>query len=118
MIQLPPHLNILLCVEPIDFRKGIDSLVALCKLHLHADPLSGTLFVFKNKSSTSLKLLVYDSQGYWLCLKRFSKGRIHWWPTPSDTSTYTLAAQQLYVLLYNGHPLHADVTSSDWRKFT
>jgi transposase len=76
MIQIVPQLNILLAYEPVDFRKGIDSLVALCKTRLDQDPISGALFVFRNRSGTALKLLVYDGQGYWLCLKRFSKGRL------------------------------------------
>src|SRR5262249_54043927 len=66
MIQIVPQLNILLAYEPVDFRKGIDSLVALCKTRLDQDPISGAIFVFRNRSGTALKLLVYDGQGYWL----------------------------------------------------
>ena len=115
MIQIVPQLKILLAVEPVDFRKGIDSLVALCKGHLNADPFSGALFVFRNRSATSLKLLVYDGQGFWICQKRFSKGRIFWWPSSSTETIQTLAAQQLSVLLYNGHPLEANF-APDWKK--
>src|SRR5215468_6154834 len=104
MIQLVPQLNILLAYEPVDFRKGIDSLVALCKNELDQDPFSGTLFVFRNRSRTSMKLLVYDGQGFWLALKRFSQGRLRWWPQSTDTPLHPLQAQQLAVLLYNGLP--------------
>ena len=78
MIQLVPQLKILLACEPVDFRKGIDSLAALCKGQLDQDPLSGVMFVFRNRSGTALKLLTYDGRGYWLCLRRFSKGTIRW----------------------------------------
>jgi integrase/recombinase XerD len=61
MIQLVPQLNILLAYEPVDFRKGIDSLVALCKTRLDQDPFSGALFVFRNRSGTALKLFYRDS---------------------------------------------------------
>jgi transposase len=115
MIQLVPQLNILLAYEPVDFRKGIDSLVALCKTRLDQDPFSGALFVFRNRSGTALKLLVYDGQGFWLCLKRFSKGRLHWWPQPSDAPLHPLEAQQLSVLLYNGLPEQAGF-AAQWRK--
>jgi transposase len=115
MIQLLPHLRILLAFEPVDFRKGIDSLVALCKNSLDEDPFSGTLFVFRNRSSTSLKLLVYDGQGFWLCLKRFSQGRLRWWPSDSDSPLHPLEAQQLSVLIYNGLPQQADFLQP-WRK--
>lgn len=76
MIQLVPQLRILLACAPVDFRKGLDSLLALCKGPLKQDPFSGTLFVFRNRSGTALKLLVYDGTGYWLCLKRFSQGHL------------------------------------------
>ncbi|MGH9845586.1 MAG: IS66 family insertion sequence element accessory protein TnpB [Blastocatellia bacterium] len=60
MIQLVPQLKILLACQPVDFRKGIDSLAALCKARLDENPFSGALFVFRNRSGTALKLLVYD----------------------------------------------------------
>jgi transposase len=114
MIQLVPQLNILLAYQAVDFRKGIDSLVALCQTRLDQDPFSGTLFVFRNRAGTALKLLVYDGQGFWLCLKRFSQGRLHWWPQPSDTLLHPLEAQQLSVLLYNGLPDQAQFAPA-WR---
>lgn len=114
MIQLVPQLRILLAYQPVDFRKGIDSLVALCKGPLAEDPFSGTLFVFRNRAGTALKLLVYDGQGFWLCLKRFSNGRLHWWPQ-EQTPLHSLEAQQLSVLLYNGLPDQARF-AAPWRK--
>lgn len=115
MIQLVPQLRILLACEPVDFRKGLDSLLALCKGPLAQDPFSGTLFVFRNRAGTALKLLVYDGSGYWLCLKRFSQGRLQWWPQKADTPLHPLAAQQLSVLLYNGLPEQAGF-AAPWRK--
>jgi transposase len=45
---------------------------------LQEQPLSGAVFVFRNRAGTALKLLLYDGQGYWLCLKRLSQGRFTW----------------------------------------
>lgn len=117
MIQLVPQLRILLACEPVDFRKGIDSLAALCKAQLAEDPFSGALFVFRNRTGTALKLLVYDGQGFWLCLRRFSQGRLRWWPQASAAATplHSLEAQQLSVLLYNGLPDKAEFAGA-WRK--
>ena len=53
MIQITPHMRILVAVEPIDFRAGIDGLAANCRKHLQADPFSGTLFVFGNRARTA-----------------------------------------------------------------
>ena len=115
MIQLVPQLRILLACDPVDFRKGLDSLLALCKGPLEQDPFSGTLFVFRNRAGTALKLLVYDGTGCWLCLKRFSQGRLQWWPRAADTPLHPLEAQQLSVLLYNGLPEQVRF-AAPWRK--
>ena len=50
MIQITPHMRILVAVEPIDFRAGIDGLVNNCRKLLQADPFSGALFVFGNRA--------------------------------------------------------------------
>jgi transposase len=66
MLQLTPQSRILLAIEPVDFRKGIDSLAALCRQALAENPRSGALYVFRNRAGTALKILCYDGQGYWL----------------------------------------------------
>jgi transposase len=61
MLQITPQMRILVAVEAVDFRKGIDSLAELCRAKLNADPFSGCLFVFRSRRATSIKVLVYDS---------------------------------------------------------
>jgi len=103
MLQLTPHQTIYLAPLPIDFRKGIDALAHVCHSTLAHDPFSGKVFVFTNKQKTALKILTYDGNGFWLCLKRFSKGRLPWWPEGSSLPTQLLAAH-LYVILSQGSP--------------
>jgi len=115
MIQLTPQLNILLAYKPVDFRKGIDSLIGLCRDQLEAELYDGTLFVFRNRRGTALKVLCFDGVGWWLVIRRFSQGRLQWWPkAQADTLTHPLQAQQLQVLLYNGLPEQASFVSP-WR---
>ncbi len=64
MIQITPQMHILLALEPQDFRKGIDSLAAVCRQALRSDPFSGHVFVFRNKNATAIKILMYDGQGF------------------------------------------------------
>jgi transposase len=109
MIQITPHMRILLAVEPVDFRKGIDGLCALCRKVPDCDPFSGTVFVFCNKSKTSIRLLTYDGQGFWLCHKRLSQGRLRGWPKPGQDFVKTLAAHELQLLLWNADPSEAKV---------
>ena len=84
LIQITPQLRILVAIDAIDGRKGIDSLAQLCREKLDADPFSGCLFIFRSRRGTAVKLLAYDGQGFWLATKRLSKGRFRWWPTGSE----------------------------------
>lgn len=114
MIQITPQMRILLAVEPVDFRKGIDGLVALCRQKLALDPLAGALIVFSSRRRKSLKILLYDGQGFWLCQKRLSQGRFTWWPTVTDQTTARLDVHQIQLLLWNGNPQAAQ-TAPLWR---
>lgn len=113
MLLLTPQQRLLLGVAPIDFRKGINTIVALVANNLFEEPDDGTLFIFTNRAKTAVKILVYDGQGYWLCMKRFSSGKLKWWPKTLN-SVYSISAKELQVLLYQGNPLRADI-KPDWR---
>lgn len=123
MLQITPQQTIFVAVEPVDFRKGIDGLAALCRSQLNNDPFSGALFVFTNRQRTAVKIIVYDGQGYWLCMKRFSQGKLAWWPkastkasnTQSKESSQIILASQLQILLYQGSPQDAKIPE-DWRQ--
>lgn len=103
MLQITPQMRILVAVEPVDGRKGIDSLARLCREKLAEDPFSGCLFLFRNRSGTTLRALCYDGQGYWLAQKRLSQGRFSWWPQSAATAQ-TLEAHQAHLLLAAGDP--------------
>jgi len=104
MMQLAPQMRILLAVQPADFRKGIDGLVRITKEKIKEDPFSGIVFVFKNRRGTALKILVYDGQGFWLLLKRLSKGSFKWWPKRGGDVSCQLDAREFQLLLWNGNP--------------
>lgn len=103
MFQVTPQMRILVALEPVDGRKGIDSLAHLCREKLAEDPFSGCVFVFRNKSGKTLTLLSYDGQGFWLARKRLSKGRFLWWPSGQD-SVLSLEAYQAQILMAAGDP--------------
>lgn len=117
MIQVTPQMRILLAVEPVDFRKGIDGLAALCRAVLKSDPFSGCMFVFLNRRKTSIRVLCYDGQGFWICQKRLSKGRFKWWPKKACNTTMPLDAHELQMLLWNGDPFQTRAAPM-WRKIT
>jgi transposase len=110
MLQLSPSIRIFVCNQSVDFRKGIDGLAAICRNKLDQDPHQGALFVFRNRTMSSIRLLIYDGQGFWLCTKRLSTGKFKWWPEESSVD-----ARQIQTLLWNGNPDLAKF-SDDWRK--
>ncbi len=114
MIQITPHMRILVATQAVDFRKGIDGLVRVCKDHLSQDPFAGSVFVFRNRPQTGIKILVYDGQGFWLCHKRLSEGRFRWWPS-SDHSSSELEAFALQVLIAAGNPEKASA-AEPWKR--
>jgi transposase len=106
-------MRILVAVEPADFRRGIDGLAKLAREELARDPFSGSIFVFRNRRATAVKILVYDGQGFWLCQKRLSQGRFRFWPT--GQTVRGLEAHELQVLL-SGGDFEATKAVPAWRR--
>jgi transposase len=102
MIQISPMTRILVATQPVDFRKGIDGLAAICRKQLEQDPMTGCVFVFRSRKGTSIKILLYDGQGFWLCQKRLSQGKFSHWPS-GDGASRDLESHQLQVLLAGGN---------------
>jgi hypothetical protein len=114
MLQITPQSRILAAITPIDFRKGIDSLAGICLNQLAQDPLSGAVFLFRNREGSAIKILCYDGQGFWLCTKRLSRGKFDWWAT-GDGSTTKVDCRELLTLIWNGDPSKAKF-AEDWKK--
>jgi len=113
MIQVTPQMEIWMAVEAVDFRRGIDGLARVCREVLKADPFSGCLFLFRSRRGTSIRILVYDGQGFWLAQKRLSQGRFVWWPSGKEPAR-VLLAHQVQLLLAAGNPETA--AAPVWRK--
>lgn len=114
MIPITPQMRILLAVEPVDFRKGIDGLAALCRQALSSDPQAGALFVFCSRRRHAIKGLTYDGQGFWILQKRLSQGRFTGWPKAGSSAALRLHPHQLHLLLWNGDPAQAKAAPM-WR---
>ena len=114
MLQLTPQSRIFLATQPVDFRKGIDGLAAVCRQVLGDTPLEGAVYVCRNRSGTALKCLLYDGQGSWMMMKRLSQGHFTWWPNSADARA-PLSARELIIVLWNGNPERAQM-ARDWRR--
>lgn len=116
MLAISPKTKAFLCLETVDFRKGIDGLQAVCKSVIEQDPFSGSIFIFRNRGKNTIRLLCYDGQGFWMCTKRLSSGKFSWWPYNKNTiKGVSIRACDLQALLWNGNPDHANF-SNDWKK--
>ena len=94
---LPFNTAVWLYRQPVDFRKQIDGLVILVANTLHRDPVSGQLFVFRNRQGDKVKLLYWQDNGFWLLYKRNETGRFVFPAVVDDT--VELTAEQLQWLL-------------------
>jgi transposase len=74
MVSLPPSVRIWLATRATDLRKSFDSLAELVRQQLKGDPLSGQLFVFRNKRADRVKLLYWDEDGFVIIYKRLEVG--------------------------------------------
>jgi hypothetical protein len=103
MIALPPAVKIHVCIAPTDMRKSFDGLCGLAEHVLKQDPLSGHLFVFRNRARDRLKLMWWDHDGLAIWYKRLERGTFQL-PTdlvPADGSRTSaeITAQELSLLL-------------------
>ena len=102
--------KIYVAVEAVDMRKGFEGLYGLVRDQLGADPLSGHLFLFSNRTRTRLKALVWDGSGLWVCAKRLEKGRFRWLEAKEKQRSVTMRAEEL-AMLVNGLDLKADAAT-------
>jgi transposase len=78
MIGISGGRRIFLAAQPIDFRKGMDTIAALVSEALKADPFCGAMFIFRPKRCDRLKILVWDGSGLILATKRLEEGGFCW----------------------------------------
>ena len=74
MFHVPRQVKIFVALDPVDMRRGFDGLSALVQETLQQDPLSGHLFLFRNRRRDRVKLLFWDGDGYALFYKKQETG--------------------------------------------
>ena len=100
MLSLPPSVRIYMATQPVDGRKGVDSLAALVRSALSHDPLSGHLYVFFSRRCERVRVVYWDRNGFAMWTKRLERGRFH--PTFSSDgrlTASTLEAAELALIV-------------------
>ena len=96
--------SIYLYKNPVDMRKGADSLVLLISEEMQLDVFSSSLFVFVSRDRAKIKLLVWERNGFWLLSKKLLKQKYKL-PKWFTSEKLTLSEQQLMDLL-SGYDLN------------
>lgn len=107
--------KIYVAIEAVDMRKGFEGLYGLVRDQLGADPLSGHLFLFSNRTRTRLKALVWDGSGLWVCAKRLEKGRFRWPEAKPQQRAVTMRSEEM-AMLVNGLDLKQTRQRNWYRK--
>ena len=78
-------IEIWVATTPVDMRKSFDGLVEVVRSFLGHDPLSGSMFVFRNRAGHMLKILWWDRDGLAIYYKRLENGTFRF-PESGDRS--------------------------------
>jgi transposase len=99
MLSLSPAVKLWYCPDPVDMRLGFDGLFNLVRLRLEADPLSGHLFIFRNRTSDRVKVLYWGGHGLCLWCQRLEAGRYHFPEAAADKAGVELSVCQFQMIL-------------------
>lgn len=98
MLTLSPAVRIYLATGTTDLRRSIDGLAAVVRERFTLDPLSGHLFLFRNRRGDRLKILAWDRSGFWVLYKRLEQGTFAW-PPADDAGPVEMRSPDLALLL-------------------
>ena len=99
MLSVPVAVKLWYCPTPVDMRLGFDGLFLLVKNRLKADPLSGHLFIFRNKTADRLKVLYWGGHGLCLWCQRLEAGRYHFPEAAGADGAVELSAGAFQMVL-------------------
>ena len=103
MLSLTGGIRVFVCTQPADMRRSFDGLCGMVENIVQQDPLSGFLFVFRNRNRDRLKILFWATDGFVIWYKRLEEGT---WQLPTDMKTQSdgevsaeISTEELSLLL-------------------
>jgi transposase len=97
VLTISPAVRVYVATGTTDLRRSIDGLAALVRERLELDPLSGHLFLFRNRRGDRLKILAWDQGGFWVLYKRLERGTFAW--PAEEAGPVTMRSSDLLLLL-------------------
>ena len=104
MLTLPPSTRVFVATAPADMRRSFDGLMGIVRDFLGGDPLSGHLFVFRNRCGDRLKILWWDRDGLAIFYKRLEEGTFSFPAPTGDGPQIELSAADLQLVLQGIDP--------------
>jgi len=98
MLTIPHIVRIYWCIPATDMRNGAEGLSGLVQSCMGQDPLSGNLFVFRNRRGNRLKLLYWDRDGWAVWSKHLQRGTFRQ-PIAVDGKSAEIDAATLTMIL-------------------
>jgi len=98
VLTISPAVRIYLATGATDMRRSIDGLSAVVRDRFILDPLSGHLFLFRNRRGDRIKMLAWDRSGFWVLYKRLEQGTFAW-PDETDGAPVEMRSTDLLLLL-------------------
>jgi transposase len=86
-----------LAVEPLDMRAGTDAALARV-VRVFGEARAHHAYLFANRRSNRIKVLVHDGIGIWLCARRLHQGRFVWADAAAGPRL-VISVEQLQALL-------------------
>ena len=108
MLTLPPSTRVFVATKPADMRRSFDGLAALVRDFLGDDPLSGHLFVFRNRVGDRLKIIWWDRDGLAIFYKRLEEGGFSFPAASDDATRLEMSAADLQLVLQGIDPAKVD----------
>ena len=90
--------NIYVSTHFVDMRKSIDGLTLIVHSQFQMNVLDHSLFIFTNRSRNRIKILYYESNGFWLFIKRLEHGKFKI-KESQESLTRAITSRQLSWLL-------------------
>jgi transposase len=101
MLNLAGSLRVFVCTQPADMRRSFDGLCGMVQQLVAEDPLSGHLFVFRNRLRDRLKILYWDRDGLAIWYKRLEAGTFRF-PAATDEGTSVEVRPSDLAMLLDG----------------
>jgi transposase len=91
------NVSVWVATQPVDMRRSFDGLAEHVRAFLGHDPLSGSMFVFRNKNAQRVKILWWDKEGLAIYYKRLERGTFQF--PACDAKSLAISSADLMRLL-------------------